>query len=55
MIGGKGEDMVKRLKKLLTDRFATTDKGEVSLILGMTVTRETTREVCRNLAFTRTC
>lgn len=32
--------MVKQLKKAITDRFAMTDMGEVSLILGMTVTRD---------------
>ena len=31
--------MVKRLRKALMDRFAMTDMGEVSLILGMAVTR----------------
>lgn len=31
---------MQRLKKVMTDRFVMTDMGEVSLILGMAVTRD---------------
>lgn len=40
LIGCKGENVVTRLNKLLANRFATTGMGEVSLILGMIVTRD---------------
>ena len=40
LITGKDESVVRHLKKALTDRFAMSDMGEVSLILGMTVTRD---------------
>ena len=40
LITGRSEEVVKRLKKALMDRFAMTDMGEVSLILGMAVTRD---------------
>ncbi len=39
LISGNNPGVVKRLKKALMDRFAMTDMGEVSLILGMSVTR----------------
>ena len=39
LIIGNDEKIVKQLKKALTNRFAVTDMGEVSLILGMKVTR----------------
>ena len=38
-ISGGSCEAVKRLKKALVDRFAMTDMGEVSLILGMNVTK----------------
>ena len=37
---GKNEKVVEQLKKALTDRFAMADLGEVSLNLGMKVTRD---------------
>ena len=40
LITGNDEKIVKQLKKALTNRFAMTDMGEVSLIFGMKVTRD---------------
>ena len=40
VITGKDESVVGRLKRALTDRFTMSDMGEVSHILGMTVTRD---------------
>lgn len=39
LISGRNLGVVKGLKKALMDRFATTDMGEVSLVLSMDVTR----------------
>ena len=40
VITGRSEEVVKRLKKALMDRFAMTDMGEVSRFLGMAVTQD---------------
>ena len=40
LITGRSEEVVKRLKKALMNRFAMTDMGEVSRILGMAVNRD---------------